>query len=40
MLLIEDGCWVVCVVGSIEDKELYIDGLENDCLFFYGVVDG
>lgn len=40
MLFIEDGSWVVCVVGSFEDKEFYLDGLENDCGFVYGVIDG
>ena len=40
VLLTEDGRWAARVVGSIEDKESHIDGLENDRSFLYGVVDG
>lgn len=40
VLLSDDGRWAARVVGSIEDKEAHIDGLENDRTFLYGVVDG
>ena len=39
-LLTEDGRWAARFVGAIEDKESYLDGLENDRTFLYGVVDG
>ena len=40
MLLTEDGSWAARVVGSFEDKESHLDGLENDRGFVYGVIDG
>ncbi|WP_394224200.1 TonB-dependent siderophore receptor [Alteromonas gracilis] len=40
MLLTEDGRWAARVVGSIEDKESHLDGLEDNRSFLYGVVDG
>jgi len=40
MLLTEDGSWAARVVGSVEDKESHLDGLENDRSFVYGVIDG
>ncbi|WOI37464.1 TonB-dependent siderophore receptor [Alteromonas sp. CI.11.F.A3] len=39
-LLTEDGRWAARFVGAIEDKASYLDGLENDRTFLYGVVDG
>ena len=40
MLLTEDGSWAARVVGSYEEKESHLDGLANDRMFLYGVVDG
>jgi len=40
MLLTEDGRWAARVVGSVEDKESHLDGLEDNRSFLYGVVDG
>jgi len=39
-LLTEDGSWAGRVVLVAEDKSSYLDGLENDRTYFYGVVDG
>lgn len=39
-LLTESGSWAGRVVIAVEDSESYLDGLENDRAFIYGVVDG
>ena len=40
VLLTEDGSWAARVVGSYENKESHLNGLENERGFLYGVVDG
>ncbi|TAP31903.1 TonB-dependent siderophore receptor [Alteromonas sp. KUL42] len=40
VLLTEDGRWAARVVGSYENKESHLNGLENERSFLYGVVDG
>jgi len=39
-LLTENGSWAARVVVAVEDKESYLDGLENDRSYIYAVVDG
>ncbi|MEG3767609.1 TonB-dependent siderophore receptor [Alteromonas sp. 14N.309.X.WAT.G.H12] len=39
-LLTDDGKWAGRVMVAAEDKGSYLDGLENDRVFVYGVVDG
>ncbi|MFD2165906.1 TonB-dependent siderophore receptor [Thalassotalea euphylliae] len=39
-LLTDSGSWAGRVVVAVEDSESYLDGLENDRAFVYGVVDG
>lgn len=39
-LITESGSWAARVVAVSEDKASYLDGLENDRVYVYGVVDG
>jgi len=39
-LLTDSGSWAARVIITAEDKESYLDGLENDRTYLYGVVDG
>ena len=39
-LLTESGSWAARVVAVAEDKASYLDGLQNDRVYFYGVADG
>ncbi|MCG9734891.1 TonB-dependent siderophore receptor [Pseudoalteromonas shioyasakiensis] len=40
LLLTESGSWAARFVAAAEDKESYLDGLENNREFFSAVVDG
>ncbi|MGI2175322.1 TonB-dependent siderophore receptor [Shewanella ulleungensis] len=40
VLLTDSGSWAARVVAVAEDKESYLDGLENDRGYIYAVVDG
>ena len=40
VLLTDSGSWAARVVAVVEDQASYLDGLENDRTYIYGVVDG
>ncbi|MCF2948002.1 TonB-dependent siderophore receptor [Paraglaciecola aquimarina] len=40
VLLTESGSWAARVVAVTEDKGSYLDGLKDDRVYLYGVVDG
>lgn len=40
LLLTESGSWAARIVAAVEDKESYLDGLENDRSYLYTIVDG